>query len=123
MVSETSSSSIRFKVDNHLGSFGLMKRTRGISKADASTVSAPGYCIKACFSSSQNSVNMLLKILSRSIFQLGSRGKDREFAILIARSMATQQSNLEYRNFFLPPRTSQMPSSAWSQFLDNHSTC
>ena len=51
-----------------------------------------------------------------------SPGSPRARFMRIARSMATQLIRREYVKSFWPPRVSQMPSSAWSQFSHSQST-
>ena len=51
-----------------------------------------------------------------------SPGSPRARFIRIARSIATQHISREYVKSFWPPRVSQMPSSAWSQFSHSQST-
>ena len=51
-----------------------------------------------------------------------SPGSPRARFIRIERSSATQHISREYVKSFWPPRVSQMPSSAWSQFSHSQST-
>ena len=51
-----------------------------------------------------------------------SAGNPRWRAMRIARSTATQDITREKVKCCCPPRVSQIPSSAWSQFSQTHST-
>ena len=109
-LSSISFSPTAFSVDSHRGSVGLMNRTRGIIRQDASNSEEPLLCTKLPSFLFQKSLWMLLYISSRLLLQrTKGAGKLRFLASLIARSRATQHMSRECRNFFLVPRISHIP--------------
>ena len=99
-----------------------MKPSSGIISTDASSTSVWSCCANAPFASHQPSSISHWKIRSRTAVQRArSAGRERSWAIRIARASATQHISREWVNRWRPPRVSQMPSSGASQVSQTQS--